>query len=73
MDVLRSSLVSFVPDKQFLFFAPVCRDWRAAWGQRSTLTNFVSSESTIAQVRYSLECGLPRDEYMMCEALARDG
>lgn len=71
-DILRC-LVEHVPERQFLFFAPESSSWRAAWGRRSTLTCFVTPDSSVSQLRQSLECGLPRDHIAICEMLARLG
>lgn len=72
--VVLRSLAQFVPATQFLFFAPVCQRWRAAWGERPALTSHVSPDSTLSQLRYSLECGLPRGHSVdLCTALARLG
>lgn len=38
IDIL-GGLVEFVPETQFLFFAPVSRSWKTAWGRRSTCTS----------------------------------
>lgn len=66
-------LVRFVPEKQFLFFAPVSRSWRAAWGRRSTVTAFVTQDSSVPQLRVSVQCGLPPYRIATCTALARLG
>lgn len=50
-------LVEFVSKKQFLFFAPVSRTWVAAWGQRPTLTRFVTPDTSLSQMQYSFTCG----------------
>ena len=71
-DIL-SHLVQFVLDKQFLFFAPVCRSWKAAWGQRRPLTSYVTAETSLSQVRYSLTSGLPREGIDGCTMSARVG
>lgn len=72
IDVLRC-LVEFVPEKQFLFFAPVSSSWKAAWGLRSQLTSFVTPDLSPSQVRYSFACDLPRDHLAICNMLARLG
>ena len=71
-DVL-SCLVEFVAEKQFLFFAPVSRSWRTAWGKRPSSTSFVTQDSSVSQLRYSFLCGLPRDNIGVCNRLARLG
>ena len=65
VDILRS-LSLFVGDKQFLFFAPVSRGWRNAWGQRPTVTSCVSRDSSVSQLQYSFDCGLPRTRAGAC-------
>lgn len=72
LDIL-GRLVLFVPEKQFLFFSPVSKAWRAAWGTRRTLTSAVSTDSSASQIRYSIECGLPRDSEVVCIALEQSG
>lgn len=67
------SLAQFVPDTQFLFFATVCRGWRAAWGARPTLTSHVSPDSSLSQLRYSIANGLPKHGVDLCTSLARLG
>lgn len=51
MDIVRG-LARFVPDKQFLFFAPVSRSWRDAWGERATVTSWVTPYTTPFQLQY---------------------
>lgn len=46
LDSVRSAL-AFVPEKQFLLFAPVSRIWREAWGKRSAITNWFSPDSSV--------------------------
>ncbi|CAN0206303.1 unnamed protein product [Ectocarpus sp. 4 AP-2014] len=72
VDLLRS-IVSFVSEKQFLFFAPVSRAWRKAWGRRPAVTSWVTRDSSVSQLRYSFERGLPRDRPELCAAIARLG
>ncbi|CAM9811930.1 unnamed protein product, partial [Scytosiphon promiscuus] len=72
VDVL-GCMVVYVPEKQFLFFAPACRAWRAAWGQRPTLTSFTSLDSSVSQLQDSFGCGLPRNRNTVCSVLARYG
>lgn len=66
-------MLDFVPKKQYLFFAPVSSSWKAAWGRRLSLTQVVTPDSTVSQLRYSFECGLPRSHVAICETLARFG
>lgn len=66
-------LVEFVPNKHFLFFGPVSKSWKTAWGERPTTTSFVSPDSTASQLRNSLECGLPRNREAVCILLAKLG
>ncbi|CAM9839713.1 unnamed protein product, partial [Scytosiphon promiscuus] len=70
---LLGCLVDFVSDKQFLFFATVSRSWRAAWGQRPTLTSFVTPDTSAFQLQHSFRRGLPLDRPAICAALARLG
>ncbi|CAM9450385.1 unnamed protein product [Pylaiella littoralis] len=69
MDIL-ASLLQFVPDKRFLFFASVSRSWRKAWGKRGTLTAHVSPDSSVAQLQFSFEIGLPRCRQKLCASIA---
>eukprot|EP00752_Nemacystus_decipiens_P005755 g5206.t1 len=71
-DIL-SHLVQFVSEKQFLFFAPVSKSWKAAWGQRSAFTNYVTAETSMSQLRYGRACGLPREDVDWCTMSARVG
>ncbi|CAM9565903.1 unnamed protein product [Scytosiphon promiscuus] len=48
-DIVRT-LVKFVADKQFLFFAPVCRAWREGWGHLLTVARRVSVDTTVPQL-----------------------
>ncbi|CAN0362526.1 unnamed protein product [Ectocarpus fasciculatus] len=72
VDLLRN-VVCFVAEKQFLFFAPVSRAWREAWGHRPAITSWVTEDSSVSQLRYSFERGLPRDRPELCAAIARLG
>ncbi|CAM9721664.1 unnamed protein product [Ectocarpus sp. 12 AP-2014] len=72
MDIVRG-LVRFMPDKQFLFFAPVSRSWRDAWGERATVTSWVTPHTTPFQLQYSFACGLARDGVDWCSTTARAG
>eukprot|EP00903_Cladosiphon_okamuranus_P018586 g17109.t1 len=67
------SLAQFVPDTQYLFFATVCKGWRAAWGDRPTLTSHVSPDSSLSQLRYSIANGLPKRGVDLCTSLSRLG
>ncbi len=69
--VLRR-LVEFVHEKQFFWFAPVCRSWRAAWGQRPASTCVVYRDTSVSQLRRTFELGLPRFVVDL-ESLARAG
>lgn len=71
-DIL-SHLVGFVSDKQFLFFAPVSRSWKGAWGQRRALTSYVTAETSLSQLRYSFRFGIPREGVDWCTLSARVG
>lgn len=53
-----------------MFFAGVSRGWRSAWGQRPTVTSYVTKDSSPSLLRYSLESGLPRDRAGVCSAIA---
>lgn len=55
---IASYLAEFVDVNQYLFFALVCRGWRAAWGRRPTVTRALTPYSTVSQLLYSFECGL---------------
>lgn len=72
VDILRL-LVQFVDEDQFFFFAPVSRAWRTAWEPRPTVTSWVTSDSSVSQLRESFECGLPRDNVHLCTAIVRLG
>lgn len=72
LDVL-GTLVQFVPEKQFLFFATVSRGWRSVWGQRPKTTSYATEDSSLSQLRYSFDHGLPRDRVGVCSAIARLG
>lgn len=65
-------VVQFVPENQFFWFAPVCRGWRAAWGERPTVTRILSRDTSVSQLRRSFELGLPRFVVDL-ESLARAG
>ncbi|CAM9351245.1 unnamed protein product, partial [Ectocarpus fasciculatus] len=65
-------VAQFIPDNQFLFFAPVAKGWRAAW-QRPTVTAHVTPNTSMSQLQYSFGCGLPRNVARICAALARLG
>lgn len=65
-------LSEFVNDQQFLFFALVCSSWRRAWRERPTATKAVTLDTSVAQLSYSVECGLnPVDK--ICWLSARYG
>lgn len=74
MDIL-SVLVDFVSEDRYLFFAPVSRAWRAAWGaqKRPAVTRQAAADSSASQLEESLESGLPRDRVELSGALARHG
>eukprot|EP00903_Cladosiphon_okamuranus_P021167 g19443.t1 len=71
-DILRL-LAEYIPDNQFLFFAPVSRPFREAWASRPTTTSWITADSSASQLRWSFECGLPRDTDHLCSAIARLG
>lgn len=73
LDII-SSLVAFVDHDQFLFFALVCKAWRASWRQqqRPTVTRAVTPHSSVSQLLSSLECGLPRS-FEVSRAIAQLG
>lgn len=72
LDIL-GTLVQFVPETQFMFFATVSRGWRSVWGQRRKVTSYVTEHSSPSLLRYSFENGLPQDEVGVCSAIARLG
>ncbi|CAM9422068.1 unnamed protein product, partial [Hapterophycus canaliculatus] len=83
MDIL-GTLLLFVPEKQFLFFAPVSRSWRDAWHglqqprggrrrRRGTSTARVTRHTSAHQWRYSLANGLRAEGVDWCTAAARVG
>lgn len=55
-----SHLAAFVADKEFLFFALVCKRWKHAWGERPTHTMALTPVTSVSQLSYSFECGLGR-------------
>ena len=57
VDIVRC-LARFVPDKQFLFFAPVSRSWKDAWGERATVTSWITPHTTPFQLQYRYEPAL---------------
>lgn len=75
-DIL-SQMAGFVGDKQYLFFAPVSKDWRSAWGGRPTVTSYATPHTSLSQLRWSLECGLKKDKGVLngrvLASLARTG
>lgn len=66
-------LVGLVPESNFLFFGPVSKSWKTAWGPRPKSTSFVSPDTTASQLRSSLQCDLPRNREATCNSLARLG
>lgn len=49
------TFLQFVPEKQFLFFAPVSKAWRRGWGKRPAVTNWVTADtSRPARVKHGL-------------------
>ncbi|CAM9268321.1 unnamed protein product [Ectocarpus fasciculatus] len=75
-DIL-SQMAEFVGDKQYLFFAPVSKDWRSAWGGRPTVTSYATPHTSLSQLRWSLDCGLNKENGMqnglVLTLLARTG
>ena len=47
-----------VVGEDFLFFGGVSRAWRSAWGNRPAETRVMAAHTSMAQLMYSLECGL---------------
>lgn len=72
MDILHT-LAEFIVPKQYLFIGPVAKVWREAWGERPPVTVYATADSTVSQLRYSLDCNLPRDRVQVCAAIARVG
>lgn len=68
-----ATLAEFADRNQFLFFAPVCKIWRVSWGQRPTFTCYATPHTSLSQLLYSFECGLPRDRVGVCAAVASVG
>ena len=64
-------LANFV-GKDFLFFGGVSRAWRSAWGNRPAETIAIAAHTSVAQMLYSLECGLHL-EAELCADAARFG
>lgn len=79
-------LVEFAPRKSFLFFTPVSKTWRAAWGQapaRETVTSQVSPDSSVSScwrasnaasrgaVRRYAPPSLHKGYWLCCSARAR--
>ena len=58
--------------KDFLFFGEVSRAWRTAWGNRPTNTKGITAHTSMAQLLYSLECGLHLTA-RLCAAAAEFG
>lgn len=72
MDILHT-LAEYIVPKQYVFLAPVSKVWREAWGKRPPVTVYATADSTVSQLRYSLDCNLPRDRVQVCAAIARVG
>lgn len=66
-------LLEFVSEEQFLFFAPVSSSWKAAWGQRPTLTRFLTEDTSLSQLRQSYIYGRPLNDRGICRRLAGFG
>lgn len=62
----------FVDDKDFLFFALVCKTWKNVWGQRPTNTKAVTPTTSVSQLSYSFGCGL-RPTTTVCAAAIEIG
>lgn len=59
----------FVPDRDFLFFALSCTDWRAVWSVgRPKLTAAVTRFTTESKLRESFSLGLQPSEGVACGA-----
>ncbi len=69
---VTSLLAALVGDNQYLFVAPVCKRWRDAWRERPAATRAVTAHSSVSQLAYSFETGLPRIA-KVSEAAARLG
>lgn len=68
-----ATLADFVNRTQFLFFAPVCKIWRASWGQRPTYTCYATPSTSLSQLLYSFDCGIPRNRVGVCAAVTSAG
>ena len=55
---IASHLAEFVPPDQFLHFVSACKGWKACWGDRPSVTRAITSDTSIAQLRFSFDCGL---------------
>ena len=43
-----------------LHFVSACKGWKACWGDRPSVTRAITSDTSIAQLRFSFDCGLTR-------------
>lgn len=68
-------LADFVHHDEYLFIALVSKNFRRAWGPRATITRPVGADTSIGQLRYCLELGLPMNirHKRICNAAARFG
>ncbi|CAM9272738.1 unnamed protein product [Ectocarpus sp. 12 AP-2014] len=73
-DIMRY-LAKFVDQDQYLFIAPVSKAFRRAWGPRATVTRPVVADTSVTQLTYCLELGLPSTirQATICNAAARFG
>ena len=71
----NADVLNGLPDfvgQDFLFFGGVSRAWRSAWGNRPAETIAIAAHTSVAQMLYSLECGLHL-EAELCADAARFG
>ncbi|CAM9851502.1 unnamed protein product [Ectocarpus sp. 6 AP-2014] len=68
-------LAEFVDQDQYLFIAPVSKAFRRAWGPRATVSRPVVADTSVRQLTYCLELGLPSSirQATICNAAARFG
>ena len=54
---------------RYAFFGEVSKDWRSAWGELPKITQAITADTSISQLRWSFDGGLIKSP-IICELIA---
>ncbi|CAM9533089.1 unnamed protein product [Pylaiella littoralis] len=75
VDAINAHVLGYMPESEFLFYAPVCKTWSEEWKEssRDTVTDVQTGDLSVAQIKEVLDYGSETVTMSMLETVAKTG